>query len=145
MVGRAGSDAQGSPELVVGGLGALWRWRLELALLAVPAGVWLLLAARLGELAAGLVVAWALAGVLVAPGSRGALLRWLHAMRVRRRFWRARVDARLAPVRLGRLRAVPAGEVASIRVPSGSSVEERWRAARAARGVDGAARAACDA
>jgi FtsK/SpoIIIE family len=121
---RAGSEAQGWPELVLGGLGGLWRWRLELTLLAVPATAWWLLARRLGELAAAVVVAWAVAGVLASRGSRGALVRWLHAMAVRRRFWRARVDAGLAPVRLGRLRAVPAGEAAVIRVSSGSSVEE---------------------
>jgi DNA segregation ATPase FtsK/SpoIIIE-like protein len=45
-------------------------------------------------------------------------------MRVRRRFWRACVDAGLAPVRLGRVRAVPAGLLASVRVASGSSVDE---------------------
>jgi hypothetical protein len=124
VAGRAGSAAQGWPELLLGGLVGLWRWRLELALLAVPAVVWWLLAGPLGQLAAAAVVTWAVAGVLVSPGSRGALLRWLHAMRVRRRFHRARVDARLAPVRLARLRAVPAGEAAGIRVSSGSSVED---------------------
>jgi hypothetical protein len=124
VVGWAGTERLDWPELVVGGLGALWRWRLELALLAVPAGVWGLLAGPLGELAAAAVVAWLVAGVLVSPGSRGALVQWLRAMRVRRRFWRARGDAGLPPVRLSRLRVVPAGDTAVIRVASGSSVEE---------------------
>jgi hypothetical protein len=124
VAGRAGTDERDWPELVVGGLVALWRWRLELALLAVPVGAWWLLAGPLGKLAAVAVVAWMVAGILASPGSRGALVRWLRAMRVRRRFQRARVDAVLAPVRLGRVRAVPAGETASIRVSSGSSVED---------------------
>jgi hypothetical protein len=45
-------------------------------------------------------------------------------MRVRRRFRRAWVDAGLAPMRLARVRAVPAGELAELRVSSGGSVEE---------------------
>jgi hypothetical protein len=110
--------------LATGAVGALWRWRVELALLALPAAAWWLLARRLGELAAAMVLAWIVGALLVVPGSRGALVRLLRVMRVRRRFWRARVDAGLAPVRLGRLRAVPAGELASIRVSSGSSVDD---------------------
>jgi hypothetical protein len=124
VFGRAGSEVQGWPELVVGGLGAVWRWRLELALLALPTVTWWLLADPLGGLAAAAVVAWMVAGVLVSPGSRAALVRWLHAMQVRRRFHRARVDAGLPPIRLSRLRQVPAGDSAAIRVVSGSSVEE---------------------
>jgi FtsK/SpoIIIE family len=123
-MGGAGNNAKDGLELAAGALGALWRWRVELVLLALPVAAWLLLTQALGALAAGAVVAWALAGVLASPGSRAALLRWLRATHTRRRFWRARVDVGLAPVRLGRLRTVPAGDVASIRVSSGGSVAD---------------------
>jgi hypothetical protein len=69
-------------------------------------------------------VAWALAGALVSPARQRALVRLLRACRVRRRFRRARIDAGLPPVRLGRLRTVPAGELARVRVSSGCSVED---------------------
>lgn len=123
-MGRAGGDGQGGMVLATGAVGALWRWRVELALLAVPALAWRLLARPLGELAAATIVAWAVLGVLASPRVRGMLLRWLGAARVRRRFRRAGIDACLAPVRLGRLRTVPAGEVARVRVSSGCSVEK---------------------
>jgi len=120
----AGRDGQGLPVLAAGAAGALWRWRVELALLALPAIAWRLLARPLGELAAGAVVAWAVAGVLASPGASGALSRWLRARHVRRRFRRAWIDAGLAPLLLGRLRTVPAGESAPVRVSSGCSVAE---------------------
>jgi hypothetical protein len=124
VVGRAAGKEQGAPELVAGALVAVWGWRVELALLALPAGAWRLLAGSVGELAAAAIVAWTVAGLLVSPARQRALARLLRACGVRRRFRRAWVDAGLAPVRLGRIRAVPAGEVARVRVSSGSSVEE---------------------
>jgi FtsK/SpoIIIE family len=120
----AGRRELGTAELIGGALVALWGWRVELALLAVPLGAWWLLAGSLGELAAAAIVVWAMAGVLVSPARQRALVRLLRACRVRRRFRRAGVDAGLAPVRLGRVRVVPAGELARVRVSSGSSVEE---------------------
>jgi hypothetical protein len=55
----AGSGAQDRPDLVAGTLGALWRWRVELALLALPVVAWRLLARQIGDLAAGALVGWA--------------------------------------------------------------------------------------
>jgi hypothetical protein len=124
MVRRAGGNEQGMPELAAGALVALWGFRVELALLALPAGAWCVLAGSLGELPAAAIVVWALAGLLVSPGRRAALARLLRACRVRRRFRRARVDACLPPVRLGRVRQVPAGEIARVRVSSGCAVED---------------------
>ena len=65
-----------------------------------------------------------LAGVLASPQARGLLARTLQGRRLRRRFRRGRIDAGLPPVRLGRLRRVPAGELAAIRVASGGSIED---------------------
>jgi FtsK/SpoIIIE family len=67
---------------------------------------------------------WAIAGLFVSPVRQDALVRLLRARRLRRRFRRAWVDAGLAPVRLGRVRAVPAGEIARVQVSSGCSVED---------------------
>jgi hypothetical protein len=114
----AGGNRHDSIELLAGAVGALWRWRVELVLLVLPVLAWRLLAGPLGELAAAAVVAWALAGLLASPGACDALLRWLRSRSVRRRVRRAWLDAGLAPARLGRLRKVPAGEVARLRVPS---------------------------
>jgi hypothetical protein len=123
---RAGGDRHEDGPLVLaaGAVGALWRCRVELALVAVPIGAWWLLAQSVGELAAAAIVAWAVAGVLVSPARQAVLMRLLRARRLRRRFRRAWIDAGLAPVRLGRIQTVPAGEVAQVRVSSGCSVEE---------------------
>jgi FtsK/SpoIIIE family len=67
---------------------------------------------------------WMVAGVLVSPARLRALVRLLRARHLRRRFRRAWIDAGLPPVRLGRIRAVPAGDQASVRVSSGCSVED---------------------
>src|SRR5687767_11538333 len=57
-VRRGGGQADEWAALVGGAVGALWRWRVELALLAVPAGAWWLLARPLGAAAAAAIVAW---------------------------------------------------------------------------------------
>jgi hypothetical protein len=124
VVRRAGGDEQRGLELAVGAIGTLWRWRLELALLALPLLMWWLLSGPLGELAAAAIVAWTVLGVLASPWARGALGRGLQAARVRRQFRRAWIDAGLPPMRLARVRTVPAGEVARVWVSSGCSVEE---------------------
>ena len=121
---RAGGQADEWAAVAVGAIGGLWRWRVELALLAVPAGAWWLLANSVGELAAAALVVWMVAGVLVSPARLRALVRLLRARHLRRRFRRAWIDAGLPPVRLGRIRAVPAGDQASVRVSSGCSVED---------------------
>ena len=65
-----------------------------------------------------------LAGVLASSPARGLLARTLQERRLRRRFRRGRIDAGLPAVALGRLRRVPAGELAAIRVASGGSIED---------------------
>ncbi len=63
----------GWPELAAGVVGALWRWRVELALLAGVLLAWRLLAGAVGPVGAACLVAWALAGVLASPlGARAA-------------------------------------------------------------------------
>ena len=99
-------------------------WRVELALIALPVSGWWLLARPLGPLAAAAIIAWAVAGLLVSPVRQDALLRLLRGRRLRRRFRRAWIDAGLPPVRLGRIRAVPAGDRAAVHVSSGCSVED---------------------
>lgn len=107
--------------LLAGGtLAALWRWRLELALVGVPVIVWRELARSLDALAAGALVALAVA-VVVIP-SRGTLARWLRAARVRRRWRRAWLDVGLPRVTARRVRLVPAGELVRIRCSRGSSI-----------------------
>jgi hypothetical protein len=123
-VRRAGGQADEWQALLSGAAGGVWRWRVELALLALPVGGWWLLARPLGPLAAAAIVAWAVTGLLVSPARQDALLRLLRARRLRRRFRRAWVDGGLTPVRLSRVRTVPAGELARVRVSSGCSVED---------------------
>jgi hypothetical protein len=123
-VRRAGHNGDEWTALAVGAVSGLWRWRVELALLAGPAGAWWLLARSVGELAAAALVVWVIAGMLASPARLGALVRLLRARHLRRRFRQAWIDAGLPPVRLGRIRAVPAGDQASLRVSSGSSIED---------------------
>jgi hypothetical protein len=117
-------QAQPSPELLAGALGGVWRWRVELALVALGLLVWRVLAGPLGVLPAVVLVAWGVSGLLVLAPVRALLVRTLRARRLRRRFRRGWVDAELPAVALGRLRPVPAGEVAAIRVGSGGSIED---------------------
>jgi hypothetical protein len=123
-MGTAGREREDGLELLAGAVGALWRWRVELALLALPVVAWRLLAGSVGELAAAAVLAWVLLGVLASPGACGALVRCLRTRRLHRRFRRAWIDAGLPRIRLGHVRAVPAGEVGRVRVSSGCSIEE---------------------
>jgi hypothetical protein len=123
-VRRAGGQADEWAALVVGAVGGLWRWRTELALLALPVVGWRLLARPLGPIAAAAVVGSTVAAVLLWPPVRDRLVRWLRAARLRRRFRRAWQDAALGRVRLGRLRPIPAGEAARIRIASGFSIED---------------------
>src|SRR5689334_12673426 len=84
--------------LISGALGALWRWRLELILIGGVLLGWRLLARPLEPALAGVIVAVTVA-LALAPGvSRRAILRWLKAARVRRRWHRAWVDVGLPRV-----------------------------------------------
>ena len=55
--------------LVVGGVGALWRWRLELGLLGLFVGVQVVLATLVGGVAAAVVVLALVGAVLATPGT----------------------------------------------------------------------------
>ena len=83
-------------------LAAVWRLRLELALLALLVVVQRVLARPLGELGAVLVVTWVVLGILASPVLRRRVARWLY------RSWSApRMGARDRRLRaLGRPLAV---------------------------------------
>jgi FtsK/SpoIIIE family len=116
--------AQDWPALLGSMLGGLWRWRVELVLVGAAGLVWRVLAGPLGAVPALVLVAWAVSGMLVLAPTRALLVRTLRVRRLRRRFRRGWTDAGLPAVALGRLRPVPAGEVAAIRVASGGSIED---------------------
>src|SRR4051812_18094196 len=73
-------------------------------------------------LSAGAIVLVTLAVALVPTTARGALVRWLKAARVRRRWRRAWVDVGLPRVAARRVWQVPAGELVRIRCSRGSSI-----------------------
>jgi hypothetical protein len=110
------------PYLVGGAVAAVWRWRLELLLVLVPLLAWQELSDEVGPSAASMVLALAVAIVLAPSSSRGALVRWLQAARVRRRWRRAWLDVGLPRVTARRVRQVPAGELVRIRCSRGSSI-----------------------
>jgi hypothetical protein len=116
------SLAEEWPYLVAGAVAAVWRWRLELGLVLVPALAWQAVREQLGAVAASVIVGLTVAIVLAPAGSRGALVRWLKAARVRRRWRRAWVDVGLPRVAARRVRQVPAGELVRIRCSRGSSI-----------------------
>jgi hypothetical protein len=111
------------PALLAGAAVALWGWRLELAAggLLVVGHVWL--SGLVGVVAASLLIGLAVTGVLAVPWQRRWLMRALLAARVRRRWRRAWMDCRLLPVRAGRVRSVPAGELMRVRTARGTSLE----------------------
>jgi hypothetical protein len=115
-------------ELLVGVLRMLWRWRLELVLVLGLAGVQRLLAAPIGELGAGLVVAVASGGAIAIPRLRRLLTRQLRSARVRRAWHRAVVDVGLgSPFRLPRVtrvEAIAAGDRIRLRAPRGNSIAD---------------------
>src|ERR1700754_4266826 len=84
--------------LVVGVVGALWRWRLELGLVAVLVGAQLALSSVVGPVVAGAVVLLVAGGVLATPGTWHWLRRALAAARIRRAWWRAWTDCELPRV-----------------------------------------------
>src|SRR3954453_23199153 len=115
--------------LVAGALIGSWRYRLELAMVAVVVGGQWFVAGRVGDVPAAVtVVALVVVLVAVAPTRRLLFggLRWSWV----RRSWAAAVtDAGLAdgPLRLPRVvsvRRVPAGVVLRVRVPRGQAVQD---------------------
>src|SRR3954447_20487896 len=94
------------PYLLAGVVSAVWRWRLELGLVLVPGLAWRVLADELGAVPASGIVAVTAAIALVPPGSRGALVRWLKAARLRRHWRRAWLDVGLPRISARRVRQV---------------------------------------
>jgi len=115
--------------LVAGAAGLVWRCRLELAIVAVLALAFVLLAGVFGELAAGVLVTVAAVAGLAVPRSRRVLVRWLRAAAIRRAWWRAWTDCELPRVRAGRVTSIPAGELVRVRASRGSSLEHVERRA----------------
>jgi hypothetical protein len=109
--------------LVVGVAGALWRWRLELGLVAALVGAQVALSQLVGAVLAGMAVSVLVAAVLAVPGTWRWLRRALWAARIRRAWWRAWTDCELARVRAGRVTSIPAGELVQVRASRGSSLE----------------------
>src|SRR4051794_12368550 len=113
-------------ELVVGVLWALFGWRVELLGLAVLVIIERLLAGVVGEAPAAAAAVLLVGAVLAWRPSRVRVLRVLYAMRVRRAWARAAIDAGVAP---GPFRCpavwsvdrVPAGHRLRVRVRRGQS------------------------
>jgi hypothetical protein len=116
-------DEDGSPALLVGAAGALWRCRLELALMSLVVVVQVLLAGLVGVVIASVIVLALVALVLQVPVVRRGLLPALRAAQVRRGWWRAWTDCELPRVRAGRVSEIPAGELVRVRASRGSSLE----------------------
>ncbi len=90
---RAREDLEG---LLVGVAWTVFGWRVELAALAVLAGVDRLVAGGLGEVVAAVVVLVVVVAVIGWRPSRALVWRVLYAMRVRRAWARAAIDAGVA-------------------------------------------------
>src|SRR4051812_18619259 len=128
--GRRGARAWGGlEELVLGVLWALFGWRVELLGLAVIVGIARLLAGIVGE-APALAMVVVLVGVAMAWRTiRVGVLRILYAMRVRRAWARAAIDAGVAPgpfrcPGVWSVERVPAGDRLRVRVRRGQSVPD---------------------
>jgi FtsK/SpoIIIE family len=125
--GRRGARVEG--ELALGVLWALWRWRLELALLALAFGTQRVLARVAGDAGAVITVVLVVLVALAVASSRRLLLLRLYGARVRREWDRAVLDSGLAANPFSGPRVVSAARVAAgdrlrLRVRRGGSVGE---------------------
>jgi hypothetical protein len=122
MARRRRHDAEW-PALIAGAAIAVWGWRLELGAggLLVAGHVWL--SGLVGVVAASVLIGLAVMGVVAVPWQRRWVMRALLAARVRRRWRRAWMDCGLLPVRAGRVRSVPAGELLRVRAARGTSLD----------------------
>jgi hypothetical protein len=121
---RARDDLEG---LVVGLAWALFGWRVELVGLVVLNGLDRLSAGVLGELAAAVVVLVLVVSVVAWRPARASVAQVLYAMRVRRAWARAAIDAGVAAGPFGspgvrRVSRVPAGDRLRVRMRRGQSV-----------------------
>jgi hypothetical protein len=121
---RAREDLEG---LAVGLVWAVFSWRVELVALALLMGTDRAVASLLGEVAAAVVVLVLVAGVVAWRPARKEVSRVLTAMRLRRAWARAAIDAGVAagPFRSPGVRCVgriPAGDRLRVRVRRGQSV-----------------------
>jgi hypothetical protein len=109
--------------------GAGWRWRLELAAVAMTVAVWSGLAAVASRPAATLLVAALLVSAVASAPVR-ARLGWVaRRARLRRRWGRACRHAGLETFnertpRITRIATAPVGEVLRVRLPAGQCVTE---------------------
>jgi hypothetical protein len=113
--------------LLLGVAASAWWCRVELALLAVAGGVYALLAGVLGTVGAVAAVLALTGGVVLVAPARRFLRAALTRAGLKREWARAAVDVGLAdgPLkvpRIQRITAVPAGELAQVRVRRGQSV-----------------------
>ena len=121
---RAREDLEG---LLVGVAWTMFGWRVELAAFAVLAGVDRLLAGGLGEVVAAAVVLVVVVAVIGWRPSRTLVWRVLYAMRIRRAWADAAIDAGVAagPFRspgVRRVARIPAGDRLRVRMRRGQSV-----------------------
>jgi hypothetical protein len=123
MIGRQRIEPE-ALALMIDAVAGVWRWRLELSLVALPALAHVLLVGLVGDVLGWLLGAAAIGFVLGVPGCRRRLTRALAAARVRRRWRRAWSDCDLLPVHAGRVRRVPAGDLVRVRTARGSSLDD---------------------
>ena len=122
--------------LVIGLAWALWGVRVELGALLVLAAIQRVVAEQVGDVGGWLAVAAVIAAVLAVAPARRFVWRLLRAMRVRRAWARATIDAGVAagPFRcpgVWSVTRVAAGDVLDVRVRRGQSVAELDAAQRA--------------
>jgi hypothetical protein len=125
-VRRAGGDRQSGPELAAGVALLLWQYRLELAAVAVAVAGQRVLAGRMGDMTAAMLVLALVAGLAAVAPVRRLGWRGLRRSWVRRAWERASIDAGLCegPLRAPRLvsvERVPAGDLLRVRVRGGQS------------------------
>src|SRR4051812_27140845 len=82
--------------MVLGLLWAVWSVRVELGLLLMLAAVQRAVASTLGDIVGLVVVVLVMGAAIAVRPARGALLRVLHAMNVRRSWARATIDSGVA-------------------------------------------------
>ena len=107
-----------------------WAWRLELTIAVILLATWGMLAAYLGRLAASLAFVFLALSVALLPLAwLERIRRTLRRSRVRRRFGLAVRHAGLAThndrvPRVLRIEETPAGDLLTVRVPAGGTVND---------------------